>query len=207
MNEAHESVALEIPEATILFYPHFFTPEQSDRLFATLLDTIAWKQEQLKFFGRTVNQPRLSAWYGDAGTEYTYSGLHLVSLPWIPALSEIKDAIEATGSARFNSVLLNRYRDNRDGVDWHADNEHGLGPNPTIASVSFGATREFQLKHRRDRSLKRSIELTHGSLLIMADGTQTNWLHRIPRTTRPIGPRINLTFRKLLNVLPAEPDV
>lgn len=201
MNPTPECVALDVPDATVLFYPRFFTPEDGDRLFSALRDTAAWKQERLKFFGKEVDQPRLTAWYGDAGTEYTYSGLRLVPLPWSPPLVEIKDAVEAAAQARFNSVLLNLYRDNKDSVGWHADDEHGLGPNPTIASVTFGATRTFQLKHKRDAALRRGVELTHGSLLVMADGTQANWLHRVPRTTTPTGPRINLTFRNMLHLL------
>jgi alkylated DNA repair dioxygenase AlkB len=188
---------LDIPEARVLLYAPFFSPAASDRLFADLHANITWKQEQVKLFGKVHDQPRLTAWYGDAGAAYTYSGIHLVPNAWTPPLVEIKTAIEAALGVPFNSVLLNLYRDNKDAVSWHSDDEHGLGHNPTIASVSFGAARLFQLKHKTDRTLRREVELTHGSLLVMADGTQTHWLHRIPRTTRELGPRINLTFRQM----------
>jgi alkylated DNA repair dioxygenase AlkB len=194
----NEPRVLEMPGATVLLYAPFFLPADSDRLFADLSANIAWKQEQVKLFGKTHDQPRLTAWYGDAGAEYTYSGLHLVPNPWVPALEEIKTAIETATGATFNSVLLNLYRDNKDSVGWHSDDEHGLGHNPTIASVSFGAARTFRFKHKMDRTLRREVELTHGSLLVMSDGTQTNWLHSIPRTTAPLGPRINLTFRRMV---------
>lgn len=191
----NEPLDLAIPAARVLLYAPFFAPADSDRLFADLHQHVAWKQEQVKLFGKRIDQPRLCAWYGDAGATYTYSGIHLVPNPWTPPLNEIKTAIETALGVPFNSVLVNLYRDQRDTVSWHSDDEHGLGHNPTIASVSFGAARTFQFKHKTDRTLRRAVELTHGSLLVMADGTQTNWLHRIPRTTRVLGPRINLTFR------------
>lgn len=197
-----EPIHLDVPGASVRFYPQFFSPEESDRLFTTLYETIAWKQEQLKFFGKPVDQPRLTAWYGDPGTGYTYSGLHLKPLPWVPVLTEIREALETAAQSRFNSVLLNLYRDQRDTVGWHADDERELGPDPIIGSVSFGATRPFQLKHRKTKGIQRSVDLTHGSLLLMGAGTQQNWLHRIPRSTKEIGPRINLTFRHMLNALP-----
>ena len=142
-----------------------------------------------------IEVPRLTAWYGDEGTGYIYSGIRNVPLPWTPALIEVKRAIEPLSGVVFNSVLLNRYRTGKDSVSWHADDEPEFGDQPVIASVSFGSTRSFQLKHKKRKELKVSVELTHGSLLIMRGGTQANWLHQIPKTGRPVEERLNLTFR------------
>ena len=138
--------------------------------------------------------PRLTAWHGAAG--YVYSGIRLTPAAWTPPLLELKALAERLAGERFNSVLLNLYRDGRDSVSWHADNEPGLGRDPVIASLSLGAVRRFQLKHRRlDERL--ALDLPHGSCLIMAGATQHHWLHQLPKTTRPVGPRINLTFRHM----------
>jgi alkylated DNA repair dioxygenase AlkB len=186
---------LPLPEAEVLFYPAFFSPAESDALLEELTRDIAWKQETIRIMGSDVLTPRLTAWYGDAGKSYTWSGMTQHPHPWTPALLRMKERVEAAAAVRFNSVLLNLYRDGRDSVGWHSDDEPELGENPVIASVSLGAARSFQLKHKHDPDLRHKIELTHGSLLLMRGTTQHFWKHQIPKTAKPCDPRINLTFR------------
>ena len=178
-----------------VFLPQFFSPTASDIYLNTLLNEIAWRQEPIVMFGRSVMQPRLTAWYGDQGTAYRYSGITMIAHQWTETLSEIKSRVESEAGVKFNSVLLNYYRNEKDSMGWHRDNERELGDRPVIASVSFGATRKFNFRYYREKTLKRSIELTHGSLLLMRGETQHYWEHSISKTARPLGPRINLTFR------------
>ena len=181
-----------------MFYPDFFPAIEADRLLGELRDTTAWRQDTITFFGKSVNVPRLTAWYGDEGTRYVYSGIENVPLPWTPALLDVKRAVEPPSGVVFNGVLLNRYRTGKDGVSWHADDEPEFGERPAIASVSFGGTRTFQLKHKTRKGLKAAIELTHGSLLLMRGDTQANWLHQVPKTARAVEERLNLTFRRVV---------
>jgi alkylated DNA repair dioxygenase AlkB len=162
------------------------------RLFDQLMAITPWRQEIATLMGRRVPIPRLTAWHGEAG--YVYSGIRMTPAPWNAPLLEIKAVAEACAGQAFNSVLLNLYRDGRDSVSWHADNEPGLGRNPVIASISLGATRRFQMKHRR-RNERLSLDLPSASCLVMAGATQHRWLHQVPKISRPVGPRINLTFR------------
>jgi len=187
--------ALDLPEADVVLYPAFFSASSADRLLHELRDTTAWRQETMKLYGKNFEIPRLTAWYGDDGTSYVYSGIMNVPLPWTPALLEVKRAVEIPSGVVFNSVLLNRYRTGKDSVSWHADDEPEFGEQPVIASVSFGGTRSFQLKHKKRLELKVSVDLTHGCLLIMRGGTQANWLHQIPKTAKQVEERLNLTFR------------
>jgi alkylated DNA repair dioxygenase AlkB len=190
--------ALDLPGAEIVFYPALFSAIEADHLLRELRDTTAWRQDTLKFFGKIVDVPRLTAWYGDEGTRYVYSGIENVPLPWTPALLEVKRAVEPPSGVAFNGVLLNRYRSGKDSVSWHADDEPEFGERPVIASVSFGATRSFQLRHKTRKGLKATIELGHGSLLLMRGDTQAHWLHRVPKTTRAVEERLNLTFRRVV---------
>jgi alkylated DNA repair dioxygenase AlkB len=187
--------ALDLPDGDGVFYPAFFPQTDADRLLRELLDTTAWRQVSIKLYGKPIDIPRLTAWYGDEGTGYTYSGIVNHPLPWTPALLEVKRAVEAPSEVSFNSVLLNRYRTGRDSVAWHSDDEPEFGENPVIVSVSFGGTRTFQFKHKKRKDLKASVELTHGSLVIMRGATQHNWLHQIPKTAKEVAERVNLTFR------------
>lgn len=184
-----------LPDAELHFATHFFSREESDAYYQELLKTTEWKQEHIHLYGKELAMPRLTAWYGDEGKAYRYSGRTFEPTPWTPVLQRLKAAIEPVCGITFNSVLLNQYRTGQDSVSWHADNEPELGINPVIASLSFGDTRTFQLKHRKDRKQKHLIELTHGSLLVMRGPTQHHWLHQIPKTSVEKGPRINLTFR------------
>jgi alkylated DNA repair dioxygenase AlkB len=181
-------------DGEVFLLEHAISEHDADRLLEDLAASIAWRQETATIMGRRVPIPRLTAWHGEAG--YVYSGIAMAPAPWTPPLLELKSCAEAHAGQAFNSVLLNLYRDGRDSVSWHADNEPGLGRNPVIASLSLGATRRFQLKHRT-RDERIAIDLTHGSCLIMAGATQHHWLHQLPKTARPVGPRINLTFRSM----------
>lgn len=174
---------------------------QADDWFATLRTDIAWQQHEPVIFGRRVKAPRLSAWHGDAGIRYRYSGITLDALPWTPTLAVIRDAVQAAVAHEFNSVLLNLYRDGADAMGWHSDDEAELGVDPVIASVSLGACRRFSLRHRTRREVGRiDLDLAHGSLLLMAGQTQRCWQHCLPRSRRIDAPRINLTFRRIVGV-------
>lgn len=186
-------------EGTAFYSSDFFSQEESDSLKQRLLSEIEWKQDKIKIFGRECLQPRLTAWYGDPGINYTYSGLTMCALPWTESLLTIKKRIEAETGFTFNSVLLNLYRNGEDSMGWHSDDEKELGPNPVIASVSFGAERTFKFRHKRAISLLTEIELSHGSLLLMKDETQHFWQHSLPKRKRVTEARINLTFRSILS--------
>ena len=189
---------MNLPDAELDFYPVFFAAEVADRLLRELLEATAWRQDTITFLGEKKLIPRLTAWYGDEGIIYKYSRIINVALPWTQPLLEVKRAVEPPSGVMFNGVLLIRYRTGQDSVSWHADDEPEFGDRPVIASVSFGGTRTFQLKHKTRNDLKASIELTHGSLLIMRAGTQANWLHQIPKTARRVKERVNLTFRAIV---------
>lgn len=177
------------------FYPGFFTKEESDQYFNDLNHQVAWKQEPIQVFGKSILQPRFTAFYGDEGASYRYSGITVEAMPWIDVLTQLKENIATKFDAEFNTCMLNLYRDGADSMGWHRDNEKSLGKYPFIASVSFGASRIFQFRHFLDKLPIISVELSHGSLLIMKTETQHLWEHRLPKTIQPVGPRINLTFR------------
>ncbi|MEM7592232.1 MAG: alpha-ketoglutarate-dependent dioxygenase AlkB [Cyanobacteria bacterium P01_A01_bin.83] len=180
----------------VIIYPDFFSQLESDLFFLELLNGIKWQQDKIKIFGKEVNLPRLTAWYGDIGKSYTYSGITMNPDHWSSILLLIKKRIEAVVKVNFNSVLANLYRNGQDYVSWHSDDEKELGKNPTIASISFGATRRFLLRHKSNKDLKTvDLSLCHGSLLIMRGSTQHYWKHRVPKTAKVNTERINLTFR------------
>ncbi|QNH62110.1 alpha-ketoglutarate-dependent dioxygenase AlkB family protein [Hymenobacter sediminicola] len=190
--------SLALPDADVLLDAQFLSLDAAAALLSELTTTIAWRQEPIKLFGKEVMQPRLTAWYGDPSARYQYSGLALEPYPWTPALERLRSQVEAATGTHFNSVLLNLYRSGQDSMGWHADNEPELGPTPIIASVSLGDTRRFRLKPRdpqRTQHAPVSLELSAGSLLVMRGYTQRYWLHAVPKTARPTGPRLNLTFR------------
>ena len=163
-----------------------------------LISEIDWKQYQIKIFGKTLDQPRLTSYYGEDHPYYAYSNIKLQPIPFTPILLSIKNKIEALTLEKFNGVLLNYYRNGDDSMGWHADDEKELGTNPVIASLSFGASRNFQLQHSLDKSIsKATIVLNDASLLIMKGVTQHFWKHQIPKQKNK-GPRINLTFRKII---------
>ena len=187
---------ITMPDGEVAIYRNFFNRIESDQIFQALLSKIKWRQDKMKLYGKEYELPRLTAWYGDDGKSYTFSGIPMNPDAWTPTLLSIKSRIEEVTQAKFNSVLLNLYRSGKDGVSWHSDDEPELGKNPIIASVSFGETRRFQLRHKLDKSLdKVEITLTHGSLLIMKGSTQHFWQHQIPKSAKSLRERINLTFR------------
>ncbi|HEY6142535.1 MAG TPA: alpha-ketoglutarate-dependent dioxygenase AlkB [Flavobacterium sp.] len=190
-----EPIVLNLPDAEIIYYPHFFDKQEADAIFTQLKDETPWQQDAITVFGKTHPQPRLTALYGNDGKPYSYSNIKMQPHPWNLFLQKIKLYVETVVETNFTSVLLNYYRDGKDSNGWHADNEKELGINPIIASVSFGAERVFQLKHNSIPNLKQNIILEHGSLLVMKGTTQHFWKHQIPKTAKPIGSRINLTFR------------
>jgi alkylated DNA repair dioxygenase AlkB len=186
---------IALPDADVRLWRGAWTTAEANAVLDALLHEVQWEQEEILIFGRRHPVPRLVAWHGDPGTAYTYSGTAHEPRPWTPTLVAVKQHIEALTCHRFNSVLLNRYRDGRDGMGWHADDEPELGREPAIASVTFGATRRFQLRHRRLRNARIALDLGHGDLLLMSGPTQHRYLHAVPKTTRAVGERINLTFR------------
>ena len=190
---------VHLKDGELLYYPHFFPPEEADRYFHSLLSTIDWKQEGMMMYGKPVLFPRLMAWYGDEGSSYAFSGKRYEPAAWTKELLEIKAAVAAISGGGFNSVLLNRYRNGNDSMGWHADNEPELGVDPLIASVNFGATRRFLMRHKYE-GLKYEVELTHGALLVMRGRMQHFWEHQVPKTKKEVGERLNLTFRKILMV-------
>ncbi len=177
------------------FYPAFFDKTESDALFQNLLTEVNWKQEPIRIFGKEVMQPRLTAWFAEEEKTYSYSGITMEAYPWNETLIKIKSKVEKKADVKFNSALLNLYRDGRDSMGWHRDNEKELGVNPVIASVSFGAMRTFQLREYQTKSNLRSIPLGHGSMLLMRGETQPYWEHQVPKTNKINAPRINITFR------------
>lgn len=199
MSEAGEPQRIEIPGAALCIIPRLLLPEETGGMLATLIAQTPWRQDNITLFGRTMPQPRLVAWVGDPGCVYSYSGLRLEPLPWTPLLSRLRARVEAASGHRFNSVLLNLYRDGNDSMGLHADDEPELGPQPVIASLSLGAERPIVFRHRRDKTMQPlRLPLADGSLLVMRGDTQANWKHEIPKSRRPMGPRVNLTFRQII---------
>ena len=188
---------IELPDADLLFYEQLDLGDDQALLRQLTADT-DWQQEYITVFGKTHPQPRLVAWYGDPGASYTYSGLRHEPRPWTTLLAWLRDRVEVLSGHVFNSVLLNFYRDGRDSMGLHADDEPELGEQPVIASLSLGEQRTLYFKHRTRRELSiLNLPLPSTSLLIMAGGTQANWKHGIRKLSRACGPRINLTFRRV----------
>lgn len=171
--------------------------EEADALLVALREQVSWEIHRIRMFGREVDSPRLSCWIGDPEAAYTYSRTRFAPRPWPAALVPVRDRVGETLREEFNSVLANRYRDGRDRMGWHSDDEPELGPQPVIASISLGATRRFALKPRLE-GVPLSLDLPHGSLLVMRGDTQARYRHALPGTARPVGERINLTFRRIL---------
>ena len=184
---------LPLLNAQLSWLPCFYNAAESAALLQTLLLETPWRQDTLNFGGKMVAVPRLQAWYGER--RYGYSGLKLTPLPWTPVLDAIRSKITATTGLAFNSALVNYYRDGNDSVAWHSDNERELGPDPLIASLSLGAARRFELKHRTVKQSKVNLTLENGSLLLMGSGLQQHWLHQLPKDAGISAPRLNLTFR------------
>lgn len=190
-----EKIILDLPNAAVTYYPSFFTSEEATNLFELINEETPWQHDDIRVFGKTYKQPRLTAFYGEEGKNYTYSGIEMIPKPFSTTVAEIRDRIERNDGQHYNSVLLNLYRNGMDSNGWHSDDEKGLGTNPHIASVTFGAKRTFHLRAKHNKKLRHSLLLEHGSLLLMGGVTQHYWQHQIPKSKKINEPRINLTFR------------
>ena len=171
--------------------------QQADHYLEALLNNIEWKQDEAVIFGRHILTKRKVAWYGDHEFEYTYSNITKQALSWTTELLELKAIAEQQTGETYNSCLLNLYHSGDEGMAWHSDGEKDLKKNGAIGSMSFGAERKFSFKHKQSKETV-SLLLEHGSMLVMKDDTQTNWLHRLPPTKKIISPRVNLTFRTII---------
>jgi len=192
-----KGVNLKLEDANVWYYPEFFSKAESERYYEIFLSETKWQQDDITVFGKSYKQPRLTALYGNNEKPYSYSNITMHPHTFTEELLEIKSKVETIVNEKFTTCLLNLYRDGQDSNGWHADNEKELGKNPVIASVSFGASRLFHLKHRYKPELKHKLDLESGSLFIMKGETQHNWLHQIPKTKKKVEIRINITFRIL----------
>ncbi|SAK95262.1 2OG-Fe(II) oxygenase [Caballeronia hypogeia] len=184
----------DIPKPDIDWHPDWLTADEASDLMGALIQEVSWRQDTMTTPGGRVPLPRLTAWQGEPDAVYVYSGIRNVPQPWTPAVARLRERAEQTCGARFNSVLLNRYRSGLDSMGWHADKERELGPEPVIGSVSLGTARTFEFRHARTHAT-HALALTHGSLLVMRGLTQREWVHRVPKEPGAVGERINLTFR------------
>jgi len=179
------------------YHGKIFTTDEADGYFHSLLQNIPWKNDEVVIFGKQIVTKRKIAWYGDSNYLYIYSNSVKQALPWTRELVNIKQIVEKLSNTKFNSCLLNLYHDGSEGMGWHSDDEKSIEANSTIASVSFGAERKFSFKHKQGKKTI-SVFLEHGSLLLMKDSTQKNWLHSLPKSEKITLPRINLTFRRMV---------
>lgn len=192
-----ETNVLDLPEAEIEYRPRFIEATTANDLYQELLSDTDWQQYTIRVYGKLHLTPRLTCWVGEPWMSYRYSHHTMQPVAWSQRLLQLKRDIEKTCNERFNSVLLNYYRDGRDSNGWHSDDESELGDQPSIASLSLGATRDFQLRHKTRHHLKRNLSLQSGSLLLMRGATQKYWQHQIPKRAHSQG-RINLTFRTII---------
>lgn len=183
-------------DGSVVIFDNVVEHLDHENMFSHLINDTPWQSNTITMFGKQHVEPRRTAWFGDEGVTYTYSGIQMTPLPWTEVLAILRDLCQNYSNSMFNSVLLNLYRDGHDKMGWHADNEPELGPEPVIASLSLGATRRFRFRHRLTKQTV-DCELSHGSLLVMSGVTQSFWVHEIPRQTRVTEPRVNLTFRKI----------
>ncbi len=195
--EIEPAINLLPKDGVVEYYGKLLGQWNADNYLYKLLYTIEWKNDEAIMFGRKIYTKRKVAWYGDQPFEYTYSKTTKLALPWTSALLELKELVEERSGETFNSCLLNLYHSGEEGMAWHSDGETDLKKNGAIASLSFGAARKFSFKHKQTKE-KVELVLEHGSLLMMKDTTQTNWLHRLPPTKLITAPRVNLTFRSIV---------
>jgi len=188
-------IKLDLPDSDITYFPNVFSETESLRYFNSILNETNWQQDNITVFGKTYAQPRLTGLFANNTKPYSYSNITMHPEAFSETLLKVKQKIEVLSKTHFTTCLANLYRNGKDSNGWHADNEKELGKNPIIASVSFGETRAFHLKHRKEKTLKHKLFLESGSLLLMKGETQQHWLHQIARTKKEVKPRINLTFR------------
>jgi alkylated DNA repair dioxygenase AlkB len=184
-------------DGLVNYYRKILAYQEANQYLDLLMQNILWKNDEVILFGKHIVTKRKTAWYGDSDYLYTYSNITKQALPWTKELSDLKQMVEEFAGVKFNSCLLNLYHNGNEGMGWHSDDEKSLGKDNTIASLSFGAERKFLLKHKQTKQII-SLVLEHGSLLIMKDATQRNWLHSLPKSKDIVQPRINLTFRTIL---------
>lgn len=196
-NSSNASTNLLPEDGIVNYYGVIFSRQQADFFLETLLNTIEWRNDEAVIFGKRIITKRKVAWYGEKAFEYTYSNTTKLALPWTKELLELKSAIEQQTGETFNSCLLNLYHDGSEGMAWHSDGEKDLLKNGAIGSLSFGSERKFAFKHKQTKE-KVELILEHGSLLVMKGTTQTHWLHRLPPTKLNKKPRVNLTFRTIV---------
>ncbi|MEM6514995.1 MAG: alpha-ketoglutarate-dependent dioxygenase AlkB [Bacteroidota bacterium] len=187
-----------LPNAELIYIPNFIEKKKADSYFEYLKSQVNWRQDDIKIFGKTYQQPRLTALFAENNAPYSYSSITMYPEPFPPEIKAIKNSVESEINHQFTTVLLNYYRNGNDSNGWHADNEKELGENPVIGSVSFGEERPFHFKHRKLKEQRHKLVLEHGSLLVMKGEMQHFWLHQIAKTKKDIGSRINLTFRTIL---------
>lgn len=194
-----KTILYDLPDADMALFENFFTNQESEKLHQNLIENIQWRQDKIKMFGKLIDQPRLTAFYGNTNKDYSYSGIVMKPIEWNEDLLFIRKRVEETAKIQFTSLLLNYYRDGKDSMGWHSDDEKELGQNPVIGSVSFGESRVFQMRHKFRKDIKKvDIALTNGSFLLMKGATQHFWQHQIPKTNRELESRINLTFRDIV---------
>ena len=196
-DDSHQIIRLG--DQQLEYHHQFISACEAQRLFDCLLTEIAWRQEVLTLFGKTVNAPRLSCWMADSGLNYSYSNMTMQPEPWHDRVAELKARVSAQSKASFKGVLLNYYRDGKDSNGWHADDEPELGTQPLVASLSLGGSRDFYLRNKRGHAQKFKLTLQPGSLLIMGRGVQSHWQHQVPKRAQA-QPRINLTFREIVKI-------
>ena len=197
---ATQGESLPIVDGELTYYRHWLSQAEAQQLLVVLRQQVQWQQSTIVLYGKPVKIPRLNAWYGDAGCDYHYSGHQFAPHPWLPCLEVLRHKLQTVTGKAFNSVLVNCYRDGNDSVAWHSDDEPELGRNPLVASISLGAERSFQLRHRyHPQGSQRKLTLEHGSLLIMAGELQHHWQHQLPKTAKQVGERINLTYRYVIS--------
>ena len=194
-----KTILYDLPDADMALFENFFTNQESEKLHQNLIENIQWRQDKIKMFGKLIDQPRLTAFYGNTNKDYSYSGIVMKPIEWNEDLLFIRKRVEEAAKIQFTSLLLNYYRDGKDSMGWHSDDEKELGQNPVIGSVSFGESRVFQMRHKFRKDIKKvDIALTNGSFLLMKGATQHFWQHQIPKTNRELESRINLTFRDIV---------
>ena len=184
-----------LPPDLMTYYPGVFNRQESNFLMNEFISNVPWQQRKITMYGNLMITPRLTAWYGDEGTGYAFSGTKFDPLPWTKDLQQMRETVQEITGTTFNSVLLNFYRDGNDSVAWHSDDEDELGLKPVIASVSLGQERRFDVRNKTDHQQKYAVNLENGSLLLMKGDMQHNWEHRIAKSTKVLKERVNLTFR------------
>lgn len=194
----NEPYKLDLPRAKVIYYPQFLREQEAQELYDVLYRETPWQQDNIKVFGKVYAQPRLTALYANNDLPYTYSNIRMQPHIFTPSLDALRIKVEEIAKVVFTTCLLNLYRDGKDSNGWHSDDEKELGKNPTIASVSLGASRVFKFRDKKAKSNVFSMRLEPGSLLLMSGATQHNWQHQLPKTSQTVQPRLNLTFRQIL---------